>query len=74
MTFNELRDKFFANYEAGHISDEQLVQIIEQARDYLNLKSMTNTAKFRGKTYNGIKKIAKPDLIIDGIKLYINNE
>lgn len=30
MTFNELRDKLFANYELGVISDEQLVQIIEQ--------------------------------------------
>lgn len=30
MTFNELSDKLFANYESGAISDEQLLQIIEQ--------------------------------------------
>jgi hypothetical protein len=30
MTFNELRDKLFSNYEYGFISDADLVQIIEQ--------------------------------------------
>jgi len=29
MTFNELRDKLFENFESGAISDEELVQIIE---------------------------------------------
>ena len=45
MTFNELRDKIFSNYEAGAITDEQLVQIIEQATSYLNLQTITNYAK-----------------------------
>ena len=45
MTFNQLRDKIFASYEAGVISDDELVQIIEQASSYLNLKTLTNYAK-----------------------------
>lgn len=74
MNFNELRDKIFENYEAGVISDEQLVQIIDLAKDYLNLKTKTNTAKVRNKSYNGIIKYNKPDVIIDGVNFYINNE
>lgn len=74
MTFNELRDKFFANYELGAISDDQLLQIIELAKIYLNLKTITNTATIRCKSYNGIKQYACPDIIIDGVKFYINNE
>jgi hypothetical protein len=74
MTFNELRNKLFKNYELGAISDEQLVQIIEQAKDYLNLKTITNTATIRCKSYNGIKQFSYPDIVIDGVKFYVNNE
>lgn len=74
MIFNELRDKLFSNYEVGEISDEQLVQIIELAKDYLVLKTITNTASIRVKSYNGIKKYSVPNLVIDGVKFYINNE
>lgn len=73
MTFNQLRDKIFHNYEAGAISDAELVQIIELAAQYLNLKTQTNTAKFSGKTYNGIKKTRLPDIEINNIKFFINN-
>lgn len=74
MTFSELRDKFFANYEAGAISDDELVQIIELAKTYLNLKTLTNTAEFRKKSYNGIKEYSTPAIIIDKVKFYINND
>ena len=74
MTFNELRDKIFQNYEAGAISDNQLVQIIELAAAYLNLKTLTNTAIFRNKSYNGVKNFATPDIHIDGVAFYKNNE
>ena len=74
MVFNELQQKLFENYEAGAISDKQLVQIIEQAKTYLNLKTLTNTASIRGKSYNGIKAYSTPDVVIDGVKFYINND
>ena len=74
MTFNELSDKIFKNYEAGAISDEQLVQIIEHSIFYLNLKTLTNTATFRKKSYNGVKNFATPDIHIDGVAFYKNNE
>jgi hypothetical protein len=74
MTFNQLSDKLFENYEAGAISDRQLVQIIERASGYLNLKTLNNTAKFRGKSYNGIKNFVVVDVLIDEERFYINND
>ena len=74
MTFRELRYKLFANYENGEITDEQLVQLIEQSAVYLNLKTQTNTAIFRGKSYNGIKNFTNHTIVIDGVKFYSNNE
>ena len=74
MTLSELQDKIFANYESGAISDEQLVQLIEQSAVYLNLKTQTNTAIFRGKSYNGIKNFTNHTIVIYGVKFYSNNE
>ena len=73
MTFNDLKCKIFANYEAGAISDHDLSGLLSEIADYLNLKTTTNTAEFRGKSFNGIKKFEVPAVIIDGIKFYKNN-
>lgn len=74
MTFNELRDKLFLNYEAGAISDEQLVQVIELSANYLNLKTITNYAKVNKITYNGALKRKLNKVIIDNQTFIINNE
>ena len=74
MTFNELRDKLFLNYEAGAITDEQLVQVIELSANYLNLKTITNYAKANKITYNGALKRKLNKLIIDNQTFIINNE
>ena len=74
MTFNDLKHKIFANYEAGAISDYELSGLVDEISGYLNLKTTTNTAEFRGKSFNGIKNFEVPVVIIDGIKFYKNNE
>ena len=74
MNINSLKQTLFEEYEDGLISDDDLIQIIEQAAEYLNLKTLTNTANFRNKSYNGIKKFANHDLEIDGQIFYINND
>lgn len=74
MTFNELRDKIFQNYESGHISDEHLVQIIELSAQYLNLQTLTNYAKSEGISYNGAKKRKLSTVNISGQIFIINNE
>lgn len=73
MTFNELRDKLFSNYEAGAISDEQMVQIIELATSYLNLQTLSNYAKSEKISYNGAKKRNKKIVKIDNVEFVINN-
>ena len=74
MNIDSLKQTLFENYEDGLISDDDLIQIIEQAAEYLNLKTRSNTAKYRGKSYNGIKKFANHDLEIDGQIFHINND
>ena len=74
MTFSELRDKFFANYEAGAITDANLVQIIEKAAMYLNLQTLTNYAASEKITYNGAKKRNLQKVKIDNVEFVINNE
>ena len=74
MEINQLQTILFSSYEKGNYTDDDLLHIIEQAIDYLVLKSVTNTAKVRAKSYNGILKHTKHDLIIDSIKFYKNND
>ena len=74
MNISDLKQILFENYEAGVYSDDDLIQLIEQASGYLNLKTRANTAKCMGKSYNGIKKFTTHDLEIDGQKFYINND
>ena len=74
MNIDSLKQTLFEEYEDGLISDDHLIQIIEQAAEYLNLKTRSNTAKYRGKSYNGIKKFANHDLEIDGQIFHINND
>ncbi len=73
MTFNEIKNKIAINYEVGAITDDQLIDLIENLVDYLNLKTVTGTAKERGKSYRGINNFNSPDLIIDNVKFFKNN-
>ena len=74
MTFNQLLAKIESNYIAGAISDEQLVQIIELGKTYLNLRTKTNYAKSNGLTYNGGLKRKVRKIEIDKVTFIIDNE
>lgn len=74
MTFSQLRDKIFSNYENGAVSDEQLVQTIELAAMHLNLRTVTNYAKSNNITYNGALKRKLRKIEIDKITFIIDNE
>ncbi|MGC3979051.1 MAG: hypothetical protein QM751_12995 [Paludibacteraceae bacterium] len=74
MTFNELEYKLFSNFEAGYISNTQLVQIIEQAAQYLNLQTLSDYSKNQGISYNGAKKRSLSYTVIGGVKFIIDNE
>lgn len=74
MEFNELHDEMFKKYESGETSDAQLVQLIELASNYLNLKTITNYAKANKITYNGALKRKLNKVIIDNQTFIIDNE
>lgn len=61
-------------FQIGELENENLVQIIELANNYLNLTTISNYAKEKGKSYNGIKNHTKVDIEINGVKFIINND
>lgn len=48
--------KFNEFVRNNDVSNEFLVQLIEQAGDYLNLQTIPNYAKRENMSYNGVKK------------------
>jgi hypothetical protein len=74
MNINELKDELFERYEAGYVTDAELVQIIELAATYLNLKTITNYAKANKITYNGALKRKLNKVTIDNQTFIIDNE
>lgn len=55
------------------LSNDFLVQIIELAASYLNLKTIPNYAKDKNLSYNGVKKTRFIKEII-GVKFVIDND
>lgn len=74
MKINELQDELFSQYEEGYVTDDDLVQIIELASGYLNLKTITNYAKANKITYNGALKRKLNKITIDNQTFIIDNE
>ena len=69
----KLIDFVAKNYEAGQLDDDSLVQLIELAAQYLNLKTIAEYAKTNKISYNGAKNHRK-HIKISGIKFIANNE
>lgn len=66
---NFVADKF----ENGHLTNDDLVQLIELSGGYLNLTTIPNYARSRKLSYNGVKKcrrvveIFKVKFVIDNL-------
>ena len=67
----KLIDFVAKNYEAGKLDDDSLVQLIELAAKYLNLKTIAEYSRSNKISYNGAKnyrktiKISKVKFILD---------
>ena len=67
----KLIDFIADKYEAGELDDDSLVQLIELAAKYLNLKTISEYSRSNKLSYNGAKnyrktiKISKVKFIID---------
>lgn len=70
MNINKLIHKKVTN---NKLSNTDLVQLIEQAGEYLNLKTLAEYAKYNGMSYNGVKKFRKV-ITLFGCKFVIDND
>jgi hypothetical protein len=74
---SDLRDKILLNIHKGMdnnmLSNDDLVQIIEQCGSYLNIKTIPDYAKENNISYNGAKKYRKVSKIFN-VKFIIENE
>lgn len=55
MLVNQIIEHLGKRIKAGELSNEDMVQIIEQIGSYLNLQTVSNYAKEKGMSYNGAK-------------------
>ena len=75
MTENEkiAIDKLHEMITQKGVSNEFLVQLIEVAGGYLNIKTIPDYAKYNNLTYNGVKKTRQIKIIFN-TKFVIDNE
>lgn len=62
-----------SKYEGGELDNDSLVQLIELAGSYLNIKTIPDYCKENNISYNGAKKHRNP-ITIFNTKFIINNE
>jgi hypothetical protein len=75
MTEYEIKiiEKLQQSVIEGQISNECLVQIIEQCGSFLNLKTISNYAKENSISYNGAKKF-RENIELFGVKFILDND
>lgn len=73
---NDLREKINRNIHKGiinnYLSNDDLVQIIEQTGSYLNLRTRSAYAKENNLSYNGAKKF-RQNVNLFGVNFIVDN-
>jgi len=59
--------------ERDELTELELTFLVQCIASYLNLRTISDTAKLRGKSFNGIKNFNKP-VLIGGKKFIINRK
>lgn len=77
LTIKEKNEKLkafiFQKFQDGELDNNTLVQLIEQAGKYLNLKTVSDYAKSHNMSYNGVKNNRKIVELFN-VKFVIDNE
>lgn len=73
MLINTIQQHLAKRVEADELTNEDLVQLIEQLGSYLNLQTIPAYAKQNNMSYNGAKKFRKV-VVIFGEKFIIDND
>ena len=69
---DKIEEYIFKCLQKKELDNDSLVQIIEMANTYLNLKTLSNYAKDNNLSYNGVKNNRKV-IYIFGCKLIADN-
>lgn len=56
LLVNKICEHLSKRIEAGELSNDDMVQIIEHTGAYLNIKTIPDYAKANDMSYNGVKK------------------
>lgn len=73
MLINKILTHLSDRIEAGELTNDEIVQIIELLGGYLNLQTIPAYAKENGISYNGAKKFRKV-VELFGVKFIIDND
>lgn len=77
LTIKEKNEKLktfiFQKFQDGELDNDTLVQLIAQAGNYLNLKTVSDYAKANNMSYNGVKNNRKIVELFN-VKFVIDNE
>ncbi len=73
MLINTIQQHLDKRIQADELSNDDLVQLIEQLGSYLNLQTITAYAKQNKMSYNGAKNFRKV-VTLFGEKFIIDNE
>jgi hypothetical protein len=72
MDVNKICDFLGQEIQSAHLSNDDLVQIIEHVGSYLNIKTISDYARANGISYNGAKKHRVVQKIFN-VKFVIDN-
>lgn len=69
----KLIDFVSLKFESGELDNDSLVELFKHTGRYLNLMTISDYAKAKGMSYEGVKKCRKTEIIF-GVKFVIDNE
>lgn len=77
LTIKEKNEKLktfiFQKFQDGELDNDTLVQLIEQAGNYLNLQTISDYAKTHKMSYNGVKN-NRTIITLFNVSFVIDNE
>ena len=73
MLINTIQQHLSTRIEANELTNDELVQLIEQLGKYLNLQTIPDYAKQKNMSYNGVKNFRKV-ISLFNVAFVIDNE
>ncbi len=72
--FEKIEKRLHEVIQGGELTNDEIIQLIEQLGSYLNLETIASRAKRLGIDYNCIKKSKVEKIELFGVKFVVDNE